>query len=83
MDVIGSGNLVQTLLRNDLSTGGTCGCFRSRSAAASGQFAEGTVPTALRLAESATFSKDAVHLTYERRQADLRQHGLAVAPNPV
>ena len=29
-------------------------------------FAEGTVPTALRLVESATFPKGAVHLTYER-----------------
>src|SRR5215217_283864 len=29
-------------------------------------FAEGTVPTALRLVESATFSKGAVHLIYER-----------------
>jgi hypothetical protein len=29
-------------------------------------FAEGTVPTALRLVESATFPKGAVHLNYER-----------------
>ena len=29
-------------------------------------FAEGTVPTALRLVESATFPRGAVHLTYER-----------------
>jgi hypothetical protein len=29
-------------------------------------FAEGTVPTALRLVESATFPKGAVHLIYER-----------------
>jgi hypothetical protein len=31
-----------------------------------GLFAEGTVPTALRLVESATFPKGAVHLIYER-----------------
>jgi hypothetical protein len=29
-------------------------------------FGEGTVPTALRLAESATFPKGAVHLIYQR-----------------
>jgi hypothetical protein len=31
-----------------------------------GLFAEGTVPTALRLVESATFPKGAMHLIYER-----------------
>ncbi len=78
VDVIGSGNLVQTLLRNDLVDRLNLWAFPVLLGSGKRLFAEGTVPTALRLVESATFPKGSVHLTYERaRQADLRQHGLA------
>lgn len=66
MDVIGSGDLVQTLLRNDLVDRLNLWVFPLLLGSGKRLFAEGTVPTALRLVESATFSMGAVHLIYER-----------------
>jgi dihydrofolate reductase len=66
MDVIGSGNLVQTLLRNELVDRLYLWVFPVLLGSGKRLFAEGTVPTALRLVESATFPKGAVLLTYER-----------------
>jgi dihydrofolate reductase len=66
VDVIGSGNLVQTLLRNDLVDRLDLWVYPVLLGSGKRLFAEGTVPTALRLVESATFSKGAVHLVYER-----------------
>jgi len=66
VDVIGSGNLVQTLLRNDLVDRLNLWVFPVLLGCGKRLFAEGTVPAALRLVESATFPKGAVHLTYER-----------------
>jgi dihydrofolate reductase len=66
VDVIGSGNLVQTLLRNDLVDRLNLWVFPVLLGSGKRLFGEGTVPTALRLVESATFPKGAVHLTYQR-----------------
>jgi dihydrofolate reductase len=66
VDVIGSGNLVQTLLRNDLVDRLNLWVLPVLLGSGKRLFAEGTVPTALRLVESATFPKGAVLLTYER-----------------
>ena len=66
VDVIGSGDLVQTLLRNDLVDRLNLWVFPLLLGSGKRLFAEGTVPTALRLVESATFPKGAAHLTYER-----------------
>jgi dihydrofolate reductase len=66
VDVIGSGDLVQTLLGNELVDRLNLWVFPVLLGGGKGLFAEGTVPTALRLVESATFPKDAVHLIYER-----------------
>jgi dihydrofolate reductase len=66
VDVIGSGNLVQTLLRNDLVDRLDLWVHPVLLGSGKRLFAEGTVPTALRLVESTTFSKGVVHLVYER-----------------
>ena len=66
VDVIGSGNLVQTLLRNDLVDRLYLWVFPVLLGSGKRLFGEGTVPTALRLVESATFPKGAVLLAYER-----------------
>jgi dihydrofolate reductase len=66
VDVIGSGDLVQTLLGNDLVDRLNLWVYPLLLGSGKRLFAEGTVPTALRLVESATFSKGAVHLIYER-----------------
>ena len=66
VDVIGSGDLVQTLLRNDLVDRLNLWMYPVLLGSGKRLFAEGTVPTALRLVESATFPKGAVLLTYER-----------------
>jgi dihydrofolate reductase len=66
VDVIGSGNLVQTLLRNDLVDRLTLWVYPVLLGSGKRLFAEGTVPTALRLVESATFPKGVVLLAYER-----------------
>jgi dihydrofolate reductase len=66
VDVIGSGNLVQTLLRNDLVDRLNLWVYPVLLGSGKRLFAEGTVPTALRLVESASFPKGAVLLAYER-----------------
>jgi hypothetical protein len=66
VDVIGSGHLVQTLLGNDLVDRLNLWVFPVLLGSGKRLFAEGTVPTALRLVESATFNKGSVHLIYER-----------------
>lgn len=66
VDVIGSGNLVQALLRNDLADRLNLWVFPVLLGSDKRLFAEGTAPAALRLVESPTFPKGAVHLTYER-----------------
>ena len=66
MDVIGSGGLVQALLRNDLADRLNRWVFPVVLGSGKRLFAGGMVQAALRLVESATFPKGAVHLTYER-----------------
>ena len=66
VDTIGSGDLVQTLLGNDLVDRLNLWMFPVLLGSGKRLFAEGTVPTALRLVESATFPEGAVHLIYER-----------------
>jgi dihydrofolate reductase len=66
IDVIGSGNVVQTLLREELVDRLDLWVYPVLLGSGKRLFAEGTVPTALRLVESNTFPKGAVHLTYER-----------------
>jgi dihydrofolate reductase len=66
VDVIGSGNLVQTLLRSELMDRLNLWVFPVLLGSGKRLFAEGTVPAALRLVESATFPNGAVHLIYER-----------------
>ena len=66
VDVIGSGDLVQTLLGNDLVDRLNLWVFPVLLGSGKRLFAEGTVPAALRLVESATFPNGAVHLIYER-----------------
>jgi dihydrofolate reductase len=66
VDVIGSGELVQTLLGNELVDRLNLWVYPVLLGVGKRLFAEGTVPTALRLVESATFPKGAVHLIYER-----------------
>jgi dihydrofolate reductase len=66
IDVIGSGNLVQTLLRHDLVDRLNVWVYPLLLGNGKRLFAEGTVPTALRLVESATFPKGAVLLAYQR-----------------
>jgi dihydrofolate reductase len=66
VDVIGSGNLVQTLMRNDLVDRLNLWMFPVLLGSGKRLFAEGTAPAALRLVESATFPKGSVHLIYER-----------------
>jgi dihydrofolate reductase len=66
VDTIGSGDLVQTLLGNDLVDRLNLWMFPVLLGSGKRLFAEGTVPTALRLVESGTFPKGAVHLIYER-----------------
>ena len=65
VDVIGSGNLVQTLLRDDLIDRLHLWVYPVLLGGGKRLFGEGTVPTALKLVESATFSKGAVLLSYE------------------
>ncbi|HZD38074.1 MAG TPA: dihydrofolate reductase family protein [Actinomycetes bacterium] len=66
IDVIGSGNLVQTLLRHDLVDRLNVWVYPLLLGSGKRLFADGTVPTALRLVESATFPKGAVLLAYQR-----------------
>jgi dihydrofolate reductase len=66
VDVIGSGELVQTLLGNELVDRLNLWVYPVLLGRGKRLFAGGTVATALRLVESATFPKGAVHLIYER-----------------
>jgi dihydrofolate reductase len=66
IDVIGSGSLVQTLLRHDLVDRLNVWVYPVLLGSGKRLFADGTVPTALRLVESATFPKGAVLLVYQR-----------------
>ena len=47
------------------STGCTCGCTRCCSGSGKHVFADGTVPTALRLTESVTYPNGTLQLAYE------------------
>ena len=66
VDVIGSGKLVQTLLRNELVDRLNLWVYPVLLGSGERLFGDGTVPTALRLVESAAFPKGAVLLAYER-----------------
>lgn len=63
--VIGSGNLVQTLLRNGLVDRFNLWVHPVLLGSGKRLFAEGTVPTSLRLTTSQAFPKGAILLTYE------------------
>lgn len=64
--VIGSGNLVQTLLKHDLVDKLNLWVYPVILGSGKRLFAQGAIPAALRLVKSAVFSKGAVLLTYER-----------------
>jgi dihydrofolate reductase len=64
--VIGSGDLAQTLLRNDLVDRLSLWVYPLTLGTGKRLFGEGTVPTSLRLASSRAFPKGAVHLEYDR-----------------
>jgi dihydrofolate reductase len=64
--VIGSGDLVQTLLRHDLVDRFNLWVYPLVLGTGKRLFGEGTVPAGLRLAGSRAFPKGAVHLEYER-----------------
>jgi dihydrofolate reductase len=64
--VIGSGNLVQTLLRHDLVDRFNLWVYPLLLGTGKRLFAEGTVPARLRLTSSRAFPKGAVLLAYER-----------------
>ena len=64
--VIGSGNLVQTLLQHGLIDVLNLWLYPILLGTGKRLFADGTIPTALRLTDSATFAGGAVLLTYER-----------------
>jgi len=64
--VIGSGNLVQTLLRHDLVDRLSLWVYPLLLGTGKRLFGEGTVPAGLRLTSSRVFPKGAVHLAYER-----------------
>src|SRR5437870_241671 len=64
--VIGSGNLVQTLLRFDLVDRLSLWVYPLLLGTGKRLFGEGTLPAGLRLTSSAAFPKGAIHLAYER-----------------
>jgi dihydrofolate reductase len=61
----GSGNLVQSLMQHDLVDRYNLWVYPVLLGSGKRLFADGTIPTALRLAESKTFSNGAVLLGYE------------------
>ena len=71
--VIGSGNLVQTLLRHDLVDRFNLWVYPLLLGTGKRLFGEGTVPAGLRLTSSRAFPKGAIHLAYER--AGKPKHG--------
>ena len=64
--VIGSGNLVQTLLRHDLVDRFNLWVYPLLLGTGKRLFGDGTVPAGLRLTNSQAFPKGAILLTYER-----------------
>jgi dihydrofolate reductase len=64
--VTGSGDLVQTLLRHDLVDRLSLWIYPVLLGSGKRLFADGTIPTALRLVDSATFGNGVVALTYRR-----------------
>jgi dihydrofolate reductase len=64
--VSGSGNLVQTLLREDLVDRLSLWIYPVLLGSGKRLFADGTVPAALRLVDSTTYGNGAVRLIYER-----------------
>ncbi len=66
IQVHGSGQLIQMLMKHRLVDAYRLMIFPVLLGSGKRLFAEGTVPTALRLVNSATFSKGAVLLIYER-----------------
>lgn len=64
--MIGSANLVQTLLKQDLVDRYTLWVYPVILGSGKKLFADGAAPTALELVKSATFSKGAVMLQYKR-----------------
>jgi len=64
--VIGSGNLVQTLLRLDLVDRLSLWVYPLLLGTGKRLFGEGTAPAGLRLTSSHAFPKGAIHLAYER-----------------
>jgi len=64
--VIGSGNLVQTLLQLDLVDRFNLWVYPLLLGTGKRLFSEGTVPAGLRLTSSQAFPKGAIHLAYER-----------------
>src|SRR5216110_2199331 len=64
--VIGSGNLVQTLLRYDLVDRFNLWFYPLLLGTGKRLFGEGIVPAGLRLTSSQAFPKGAIHLAYER-----------------
>jgi len=71
--VIGSGNLVQTLLRYELVDRFNLWVYPLLLGTGKRLFGEGTVPTGLHLTSSRVFPKGAIHLAYE--QAGKPKHG--------
>jgi dihydrofolate reductase len=64
--VIGSGELVQALLRHELVDRFDLWVYPLLLGTGKRLFADGTVPTGLRLAGSRAYPKGAIHLEYER-----------------
>ena len=71
--VIGSGNLIQTLLRHDLVDRFNLWIYPLLLGTGKRLFGEGTMPAGLHLTSSQAFPKGAVHLAYER--AGKPEHG--------
>src|SRR5205809_4850554 len=72
--VIGSGNLVQTLLRHDLVDRFNLWVYPLLIGSGRRLFGQGTAPAGLRLTSSRAFPKGAMHLAYER--AAKHKHGV-------
>jgi dihydrofolate reductase len=66
IQVTGSGQLIQTLMKHDLVDKYRLWVFPVLLGSGKRLFADGTIPTALRLVDSATFGTGTVLLTYQR-----------------
>jgi dihydrofolate reductase len=69
LHVWGSGNLVQTLLKHDLVDGLWLKIFPVTLGAAKKLFADGTIPAAFKVTESAVTPKGVIIINYERAGA--------------